>query len=245
MTTPDATASDLTNARVPAPLETPLSFLLINEHRLFREGLRLIIEQLNERFQVVGEASTEEEAIEGLSGLSPAIVILDLTWPEESIGADTIVRIKATFPEARVIVVAPVESPGGVVRAIRAGANGYLTRSSGMDDVARAIDVVETGGSWIDPSLAPLVMDEYRKLAMNGSARRAERGDLTARDREFLELLANGLNNRQISTAIGLAESTVKNNLSTLFRKLGVRDRTQAVLYAIEHGIVTTGAPRS
>jgi DNA-binding NarL/FixJ family response regulator len=105
----------------------------------------------------------------------------------------------------------------------------------------QAIQIVIAGGSWIDPQLTPLVMEEYRKLNWPDARAISEPADLSRRDIEFLRLLAAGQNNRQISESIGLAESTVKNNLSALFRKLGVRDRTQAVLFAIEHDIVAPG----
>ncbi len=244
MASPDAVVTGQGKDVDRVPSRTHLNFVLIHEHRLFRHGLRLILEQLDERYVVVGEGSSDVEALEDCDGLEPGIVLLDLTWSDDFNRAEGIARVRTAHPDARVIVVAPVDSPIDVVQVIKAGANGYLTRASGTDDLVRAIETVEAGGSWIDPSLTPLVMDEYRKLATSGSMRRVERGDLSARDREMLQLLASGLSNRQIAERTRLAESTVKNNLSSLFRKLGVRDRTQAVLYAIDNGIAGSSAHR-
>ena len=142
------------------------------------------------------------------------------------------------MPRSRIIAVATADSRLEIVKAIRAGAHGYVTKSSSIDDVVRAIEAVFDGGSWIDPAIAPLVMSEYRKLTWPTTPSDELNRDLSTRDVELLKLLAAGLNNRQISESTGLAESTVKNNLSSLFRKLGVRDRTQAVLFAIEDGLV-------
>ncbi|MEZ4496012.1 MAG: response regulator transcription factor [Thermomicrobiales bacterium] len=243
-TTPDATASGRENSASSPSSRSPLNIVLVNEHRLFRHGLRLILEQLDPRYRVAGEVATDAEAIAQFADVPPHVVVLDLTWPDEALRSEAVVRIKRAFPETCVVVIAPIEAPDDVVRVIRAGANGYLTRSSSVDDVARAIETVETGGSWIAPELTPVVMAEYRKLAWPDSGSRRMNGELSARDREFLQLLASGQNNQQISEKTGLAASTVKNNLSALFRKLGVRDRTQAVIYAIENGIVAPGSNR-
>lgn len=228
----------------PGPSRTHLEFVLIHEHRLFRHGLRLTLEQLSSRYSIIGEMDSVAEAIEQCSGSCSAIVILDMTWSDDANRSAEIGRIKSALPESRILVIAPTGSPVDVVPVIRAGAHAYLTQSSGTQELVRAIEAVESGGSWIDPSLTTMVMDEYRKLSLTGGGRRVERGDLSPRDREMLLLLATGLNNRQIAERTRLAESTVKNNLSSLFRKLNVRDRTQAVLYAIDHGMVPTNHPR-
>jgi DNA-binding NarL/FixJ family response regulator len=218
--------------------------VLITDHRLFREGLRSLLEQQQDRFHVAGEAANASDAVEMLRAIRSGIVLIDLSVRNEGTRADTVQRVKGECPAAHVIVIAPTDSPAEMVRVIRAGANGYLTRTSGIDDVVRAIQVIEAGGSWIDPLLTPLVMAEYRKLNWPSTSPDEKESDLSGRDREFLKLLAAGQNNRQISESTGLAESTVKNNLSSLFRKLGVRDRTQAVLFAIEHGIVPSSNHR-
>jgi DNA-binding NarL/FixJ family response regulator len=224
-----------------APARSPVAIALINDHRLSRQGMRRLLEGLDSHFFVSGEAADEAEAIELFRTHTPDVVLIDLTSRENGSMASAVLAIKTVSPKLHVIVIAPIDSPSEVVRVIRAGANGYLTRSSSLDDVVRAVEVVAAGGSWIDPHLTPVVMEQYRRLSWPDAGFPTESTDLSHRDREFLRLLAAGQNNRQISESTGLAESTVKNNLSTLFRKLGVRDRTQAVLFAIEHGIVAPG----
>ena len=122
---------------------------------------------------------------------------------------------------------------------MKAGAKGYLVKSTGIDNLKRAIKLAASGGSMIDPLLTPVIMSEYRKMVAVPNGSRGRTGGLTERETTLLKLLAGGYNNRQIADELSLAESTVKNNLSSLFHKIDVRDRTQAVLYAIDTGIVS------
>lgn len=241
MGAPNATAGGAGEASTPLKARPRIDVVLIIEHRLFRQGIRLLLEREPDRYRVIGEATNERTAITEFAGLNPAVVLIDLTTPEERDRPDAIAVTKAAFPDARIIVITAIEPAFDVVKLIKAGANGYLTHSSGIDDVIRAIEATDMGGSWIDPLLTPVVMAEYRKMAWPENLHTKHGDPLSGRDRLFLELLASGLSNRQISDRTGLAESTVKNNLSTLFRKINVRDRTQAVLFAIERGIVAPG----
>ena len=241
MGVPNATGGGAGESSAQSKAQPRIDVLLIIEHRLFRQGIRLLLEREPERYHVIGEAPNDRMAITEFAGLNPAVVLIDLTSPEERDRSESIAATKAAFPGARIIVITAIEPTFDVVKLIRAGANGYLTHSSGIDDVVRAIEATDMGGSWIDPLLTPVVMAEYRKMAWPENAHNHHSEHLGSRDRLFLELLASGLSNRQISERTGLAESTVKNNLSTLFRKINVRDRTQAVLFAIERGIVAPG----
>ncbi len=241
MGAPDATVGGAGEASTALKARPRIGVVLIIEHRLFRQGIRLLLEREPDRYRVIGEAANEHTAVSDFAGSNPAVVLIDLTGPEERDRGDAIAATKAAFPEARIIVIIAIEPTFDLVKLIKAGANGYLTHSSGIDDVIRAIEATDMGGSWIDPLLTPVVMAEYRKMAWPENLNNKREDHLGARDRLFLELLASGLSNRQISDRTGLAESTVKNNLSTLFRKINVRDRTQAVLFAIERGIVAPG----
>ena len=124
---------------------------------------------------------------------------------------------------------------------MRAGACGYLVKTATFEQVVQAIELAAAGGSVIDPSMTLAILEEFRRLQGVGESR-PTRVTLNHRELALLRLLADGMSNRQISDELGLAESTVKNNLSALFQKIGVRDRTQAVLYAIDREIVQRGA---
>jgi DNA-binding NarL/FixJ family response regulator len=141
-------------------------------------------------------------------------------------------------PRTSVIVLTMFWEDDYAIQAVRAGAKGYLLKNARSDEVIRAVRLAAAGGSAIDPSLAPVLLREYHRM-LNRSGEEGQReGGLTQRDVTLLRLLAAGYNNRQIAIELSLAESTVKNNLSALFQKIGVRDRTQAVLYAFAEGLV-------
>jgi len=210
--------------------------LLADDHDLFREGLRQLLEATGE-VDVVGEAATGEEAIRLARALQPRVVLMDINMP----GVDGIRATEAiarTCPDTTVIVLTMCWEDDYAVQAVRAGAKGYLLKTARSDAVVRAVRLAATAGSAIDPSLAPVLLREYHRMLTRAAPDGPKEGALSRRDIALLRLLAAGFSNRQIAAELALAESTVKNNLSTLFHKIGVRDRTQAVLFAFAEGLV-------
>ncbi|GBD20453.1 Transcriptional regulatory protein DegU [bacterium HR28] len=221
--------------------EQRIRVLIVDDHDLFREGLRQLIES-DETIEVVGEAANGQEALRLVAELQPDVVLMDINMP----GMDGIRATEAIVQQHRhvhVIMLTMYDDEEYVLHAIRAGARSYLVKNSKPEELLRAIHVAAEGGATIDPELAPILMREYQRLLAKAPTRGQELSD---RELTMLRLLAQGYNNRQIADALNLAESTVKNNLSALFQKLGVRDRTQAVIYAISHGLVPrpTDVPR-
>jgi DNA-binding NarL/FixJ family response regulator len=212
-----------------------LRVVIADDHDLFREGLRQLLESV-EDIEVVGEASTGHQAIKLVKEQSPDVVLMDISMPEMD-GIQATEFIVQRFPDTQVVVLTMYTDDEYAIHAVRAGAKGYLLKNTRSSDVIQAIRLAAAGGSTIDPSLGPVLMREFQRL-LNSSPGGAEQ-QLSDRELQFLELLARGQNNRQIATEMDLAESTVKNNLSVLFQKIGVRDRTQAVLYAFSNGLVT------
>lgn len=211
--------------------------LLVDDHDLIREGLRHLLEATGE-VEIVGEAVNGQEAISYVQDLRPDVVLMDINMPEvDGIRATEVVS--RCCPETNVIVLTMSREDEYAIDAVRAGASGYLLKSARSAEVVRAVKLAARGGSAIDPSLAPVLMREYHRMVNQEAAEQDGTGTLSERDRALLRLLAAGNNNRQIAAELKLAESTVKNNLSALFAKIDVRDRTQAVLYAFDHGIVT------
>lgn len=210
--------------------------VLVDDHHLFREGLCHLLESTGE-VTVVGEAANGEEAIARVRELQPRVVLMDINMPAID-GIHATEAVSRCCPDTNIIVLTMAWDDDYAIKAIRAGAKGYLLKSSRSEDVLRAVRLAASGGSAIDPSLAPLLMREYHRMMSRDVAPRAEAVGLTRRELDLLRLLANGFSNRQIANKLDLAESTVKNNLSALFQKIGVRDRTQAVLYAFNEGLV-------
>lgn len=212
-----------------------LRIVIADDHDLFREGLKQLLESV-EDLEVVGEASDGRQAVLLVEQQRPDVVLMDISMPEmDGIQAtETIVQRGLNIP---VIVLTMYADDEYAVSAIRAGAKGYLLKNSRSDEVINAIRLAAAGGSAIDPALGAVLMREFQRL-LNRTPNES-RQHLTSREQQFLELLVKGHNNRQIAVELELAESTVKNNLSALFQKIGVRDRTQAVLYAISNGLVS------
>lgn len=208
--------------------------LIADDHDLFREGLRQLLETVPS-VEVVGEASDGQEAIQLVAELQPDVVLMDINMPRVD-GIRATEYIVRHYPDTNVVVLTMYQDDEYAIHAIRAGAKSYLLKNSRSDDVIRAIHVAASGGSTIDPTLAPALMREYQRLLSRSPNLAQEQ--LTQRELTLLRLLVSGMNNRQIAEELELAESTVKNNLSSLFQKIGVRDRTQAVLFAIQQGLV-------
>ncbi|HEX2281956.1 MAG TPA: response regulator transcription factor [Thermomicrobiales bacterium] len=212
-----------------------LRVVIADDHDLFREGLKQLLESV-EDITVVGEASDGKQAVFLVEKHRPDVVLMDISMPEMD-GIEATETIVARGLNTPVIVLTMYADDEYAIHAIRAGAKGYLLKSSRSDEVIRAIRLAAAGGSAIDPALGAVLMREFQRL-LNRSPGEAKQ-QLSSREQQFLELLVRGHNNRQIASELELAESTVKNNLSALFQKIGVRDRTQAVLYAISNGLVS------
>ncbi|MCS7050514.1 MAG: response regulator transcription factor, partial [Thermomicrobium sp.] len=174
--------------------------------------------------------------------LRPDVVLMDINMPGMD-GIRATETIAREYRDVHVIILTMYDDDEYVLHAIRAGARSYLVKNSKPEELLRAIHVAAEGGATIDPELAPILMREYQRLLAKAPVRGQE---FSERELTMLRLLAQGYSNRQIADTLNLAESTVKNNLSALFQKLGVRDRTQAVIYAISHGLVPrpTDVPR-
>jgi DNA-binding NarL/FixJ family response regulator len=213
-----------------------LTVLLADDHHLFREGLRQILESTGE-IEVVAEAANGEEAIRLAREFQPRVILMDINMPVVD-GIRATEAVTRTCPQTNVIVLTMFWEDDYAIQAVRAGAKGYLLKNARSEDVVRAVRLAANGGSAIDPSLAPVLLKEYHRMLTRSPEDASRDGALTQRDITLLRLLAAGNNNKQIATELNLAESTVKNNLSALFHKIDVRDRTQAVLYAFAEGLV-------
>ncbi len=217
---------DQSNGATPLSSSEKLTVVLADDHHLFREGLRQLLENTGE-ITVVGEAPNGEEAVRLARTLEPRVVLMDINMPVLD-GIRATEAITRGCPRTNVIVLTMFWEDEYALQAVRAGAKGYLLKNAHSEEVIQAVKLAAAGGSTIDASLAPVLLREHQRD-----------GEMTQRDLSLLRLLAAGYNNRQIANELNLAESTVKNNLSALFQKIGVRDRTQAVLYAFSEGLVS------
>lgn len=209
--------------------------LICDDQSIVREGLRSILET-DLTITVVGLAANGAQAIAAVAAGGVDVVLMDLKMPVMS-GARATAEIRQRHPEVKVLVLTTYDDDEWVLDAIRAGASGYLLKDTPTPELLRAIHGTAAGKSYVDPSVTGTLLES----AARGSGSVASAADvphLTERERQMLELMAGGYSNSDIANALFLSEGTVRNYASELFRKLGVSDRTQAVVYAMRHGLV-------
>lgn len=216
---------------------TPIRLLLVDDQSLFREGLRTLL-SVHSHLEVVGEAGNGQEALQKTKQLHPAVVLMDLRMPILG-GVEATRRIHALDAACKVIVLTTFDDDEEVFEALRAGAVGYLLKDAPSEKLIEAIGAAARGESFLQPSIATKVVAEFSRLS-HGRARPAASlsEPLSDRERDVLRFLACGMSNKEIASALNLAEGTVKNHMTNVLGKLGVLDRTQAALKAREMGLL-------
>jgi DNA-binding NarL/FixJ family response regulator len=214
-----------------------IKILLVDDQPLFREGLRTLL-SLHSDFEIVGEAGNGEDAIRLARNHRPSVVLMDLQMPVLD-GVTATRLLKAEQPECRVIVLTTFDDDDNVFEGLRAGAVGYLLKDASSEKLSEAIRLAARGESFLQPSVAAKVVAEFARLTAGTKGPVPPLVEpLSDREHEILILIANGASNREIANGLFLAEGTVKNHITNILGKLGVRDRTQAALKAREMGLV-------
>lgn len=214
-----------------------IRILVVDDQRLMRDGLRTLLE-LEPDLAVVGEAEHGQGAIERYAQLEPDIVLMDIRMPTMD-GVEATRRLCLQWPQARVMILTTFDDDEYVFEGLRAGACGYMLKAASGEELAQAIRTIAAGGALIEPSVARKVVAEFARLTeQTGSSRSTLPEPLSEREQEIVQALAQGLTNREIALRLNLAEGTIKNYVTTILQKLGVRDRTQAALRARELGLL-------
>jgi DNA-binding NarL/FixJ family response regulator len=205
---------------------------LVEDQTLVREGIQSLL-HLTEDIRVVATASDGEEASEIIEAAKPDVVLLDVRIPKKN-GLEVLRELQQLKSPPSTIILTTFDDDQVVLEGIKAGAKGYLLKDVSLKDLATAVRTVAAGGTLINPAITERVLRTLRSDVAAGSIEMVEA--LTRREGEILRLLAAGYSNREISEAFGVQEGTIKNHVSNILSKLGVRDRTRAVLRAIELG---------
>jgi DNA-binding NarL/FixJ family response regulator len=218
----------------------PIRILLVDDHAVVREGLRAFL-ALQDGFEIVGEAADGEEAIERATELEPDVILMDLVMPKLD-GVSAMRELRRTWggrgSSPHVIVLTSFLDDDRLLPALEAGAAGYLLKNSQPTELARAVRAAQAGEAIIDPTAAARLVSALSDpdRARPGSA---PLDQLTSREREVLALIAQGRANKRIALELGISEKTVKTHVGHVLAKLGVTDRTQAAVLAVQEGLVT------
>jgi NarL family two-component system response regulator LiaR len=217
-------------------MSDPIRVLVVDDHPVVRRGIKSLLAEEDD-IEVVGEATNGKEAIQQVALLHPDVILMDLVMPEMN-GVEAIQRITASFPEARILVMTSFAADDKVFPSIKAGALGYLLKDSDPDDLIRMIHQVYRGELSIHPAIARKVIQELNRPPEEPLTP----DPLTEREVEILQLLAQGVENKEIARRLVLQEATVRTHVSNILSKLHLANRVQATLYALRKGIATLDA---
>jgi DNA-binding NarL/FixJ family response regulator len=207
--------------------------LVADDQEIVREGIRRLLE-LTEKVEVVGDAADGDQALERIVALKPQVALLDVRMPRKN-GVQVVQALRARRDSTPVILLTTFDDDALLMAGVKAGISGFLLKDVSVEDLTRALETVAAGGTLILPAVTGRAQRYVQAEGVPFEA--AELPDpLTPREREVLRLIAGGYSNREIGNLLGTTEGTVKNQASTILSKLGVRDRTRAVLKAIELG---------
>jgi len=215
---------------------TKIRILLVDDHTMFRSGLRVLL-NLYPDFEVVGEAGDGQEALDAVRELAPDIVLMDIAMP----GLDGLVatrRIHEEHSQARVILLTQHENREYVTPALKSGAAGYVLKRAADEELVRAVRAVYQGQTYLDPMIASVVVSDYRRR-LEDTPDDDQYESLTPREREVLVLVAKGYTNREVAELLGISHRTVDYHRTNVMRKLDVHNRTELTRYAIRRGLMS------
>ncbi|WP_327402489.1 response regulator transcription factor [Streptomyces sp. NBC_01288] len=217
--------------------------LIADDQQMVRQGFTVLL-NAQPGIEVVGQAVDGLDAVAKVTELAPDVVLMDIRMPELG-GIEATRRITAETPQIKVLVLTTFDLDEYVYEALRAGASGFLLKDASADQLAEAVRVVAAGDALLAPGVTRRLIAEFSRL--NGTPRtplKSRVGDLTERETEVLALIAQGLSNAEIAEHLVVAEQTVKTHVGRILVKLGLRDRTQAAVFAYESGLVRPGGGR-
>jgi DNA-binding NarL/FixJ family response regulator len=216
--------------------EQPIRVLIVDDQALIREGLELLL-GLSPGIEVVGTAADGDEAVDVVAKQGPDVVLMDLRMPRCD-GVEATRRIVHDHPSTHVVVLTTYADDQSIFSALEAGAMGYLTKDAGAREIQEAIRTVHAGEALLDPAVQRRLIQELRGMAPRAPTAEPSLPDgLTLREAEVLRLIAEGLNNQEIAERLVVTEATIKTHINNIFSKAELRDRAQAMVYAVRHGL--------
>jgi len=212
-----------------------LRIVIVDDHTLFREGLRVIL-GTEDDLDVVADAENATDVVELVWKLKPDVLLLDISMPGGS-GLDAIPAVLKINPGTHVLMLTASDDRRDHVRAFRLGAKGVILKDSARRTLVQAIRTICRGDVWMDPNTSSALAEELARGVVEHEPEEGGRSDLTERELEVVRLVASGCKNREVGHSLSISERTVKSHLTSIFQKLGVRDRVGLVMYALRHDL--------
>lgn len=210
--------------------------VIVDDHTLFRDGLRTIL-SMEDDFEVIADVESAEDIVELMWETKPDVLLLDIRMPQGS-GLDAVPAVCRISPNTTVIVLTACDEMEEHVRAFKLGARGVVLKDSARQTLVQAIRSVCRGETWMDPRMRGVLVAELARSGDDGDNLAIDRDDgLTDRELEIVRLVAAGKKNKEVAELLAISERTVRTNLTSVFQKLGVRDRIGLVMYALRHGL--------
>src|SRR5215469_15504534 len=226
------------------PRKGNIRILIADDHPIVRDGLKKLL-TLEEDFEIVGEAGDGCEVLDRVQELDPDVLLLDLRMPNLD-GLSALQTLQQTNKRTRVIILTASEDKNEFVQAMKLGCSGIVLKQTAPELIVKSIRKVNGGEIWLDSHTTAAVMRQFAApgdLAASGSGKTRERSPLSQREREIVQLVAQGYKNKEMAEKMFISEQTVKNHLHNIFDKLGVSDRLELALYAIHKGLHLAGEP--
>ena len=213
------------------------TILIIDDHPLFREGLKTIIER-ESRFEVVGEAGNGREGLRMAKMLKPDLVVMDISLPDQS-GIQLTREIRSLFSETRIIIVSMHSKIDYITEAFQAGATGYVVKESASERLVQGLESVSKGDYFLDSSVSYAVVENIMKSpTKEAKITNAVYGTLTPREQEVMRMLAEGLSSKEVSAKLFISPKTAENHRANIMRKLGLRSTMELIRYAAKLGLI-------
>src|SRR5580693_554640 len=218
--------------------------LIADDHPIVRDGLKKLL-LLEDDFEIVGEAGDGREVLEKVRDLDPDVLLLDLRMPNLD-GLGALQALQQINKRTRVIILTASEDKNEFVQAMKLGCSGIVLKQTAPELIVKSVRKVHGGEIWLDSNTTAAVMRQFAvpgEIGGSGSGKSRERSPLSQREREIVQLVAQGYKNKEMAEKMFISEQTVKNHLHNIFDKLGVSDRLELALYAIHKGLHLTGEP--
>ncbi len=221
------------------PNMSDVTVLIVDDQRLVREGIASLLD-LQQGVTVVGTAVNGQEAVQLARSLSPDVILMDVRMPIMD-GIDATSKIKQEHPDCQVLMLTTFDDEEYIIKSLKAGAKGYLLKDIPAADLAQAVRLTHAGIFQLDPAVADILVGQLDPLTTSSPKPKPmppTEHELTERELEVLQLIATGASNREIADKLVVSEGTIKNHVSSILSRLGLRDRIQAAIYAHEHGLI-------